>query len=77
MGKALRRGLAGPKTQPARPNMSSRRILKYGWPQEILEEVRSKEVAEKVRQGSQSNHERSENLEADLNNLLQVMKKCG
>ena len=40
-------------------------------------EARSKEVAEKVRQASQSNQKKSENLEAGLNNLLLATKKCG
>ena len=42
-----------------------------------VEEARSKEVSEKVWQASQSNHKKSENLEADLNNLLLAMKNCG
>ena len=41
------------------------------------EEVRSKEVAAKVWQASQSNHKKRENMEADLNKLLLAIKKCG
>ena len=43
-----------------------------------VEEARSTEAAEKVRQASQSNYKKkNENLEADLNNLLLAIKKCG
>ena len=34
------------------------------------EEVRSKEVAAKVWQASQSNHKKRENMEADLNKIV-------
>ena len=67
---------AGPKTLPARAGHIFKISVERFLAAKEVEEGRAKEVAEKMWQASQSNHEKSDNFQADLNNWLLAIKKC-